>query len=103
MWLGRLALGTGWSGNRDYMDKDNSLLVDYALVDVEDGQYPHWENQQWAEPDVDHAKFLLEAAIDDLEVLAAIQARGRISALLNCSNRVVGLRMLQRIAAAGIP
>ena len=98
MWLGRLALGTGWSGNRDYMEQDNSLMVNYHLVDVGDGDYPHSGGQQWAEPDIDHAVFLLKAVINDPGHAQAIVRRARIAAILNCSNRAVGLRMAARLS-----
>src|SRR6185437_4750059 len=49
MFIGKLALATGWSGNLDFMTPDTSLLVDYRLVDVASGEYPHSDGQQWAE------------------------------------------------------
>src|SRR5262249_48568992 len=39
MFLGRLALATGWSGNLDYMTAENSLLADYRLVPVGHNEY----------------------------------------------------------------
>ncbi len=102
MWLGRLALGTGWSGNRDYMTKDSSLMVNYHLVDVNDGDYPQGKGQQWAEPDIDHAAFLLKAVINDFARGRAIARRARIAAILNCSNRAVGLRMAARLSGRDI-
>ena len=55
MFLGRLAMATGWSGNLDYMTPDNSLLVDHRLVPVGPADYPFGDGQMWAEADVDHA------------------------------------------------
>jgi hypothetical protein len=97
MFLGRLALATGWSGNLDYMNHDNALLVNHALVPVAAGQYPFGEGQVWAEPDVDHAVALLEAALDDRSAAAAIAARGRRDMRLDHSFRAVGLRILDRV------
>jgi hypothetical protein len=100
MWLGRLALGTGWSGNTDYMRHDNSLLINYALVPVNEGEYPHSAGQFWAEPDLDHAEFLLKRALDDGKLAASLYRRARLSALMDCSNRAVGLRLLPNVNAA---
>jgi hypothetical protein len=100
MWLGRLALATNWSGNCDYMEKTNSLLVDYNLIDIKSGEYLHADGQQWADPDIDHAEFLLRAAIDDPDYAASLRNQGRIAALSKCSNRAVGLRMLSRLTSA---
>ena len=57
-------VGTGWSGNTDFMDEDNSLLVPYRLVPVTDpaGIY---SNSIWAEPDVDAAADLLRQLAGD--------------------------------------
>ncbi len=52
MFLGRLALATGWSGNLDYMTEENSLLRGSRLVPVGADEYPHGEGQVWAEPDL---------------------------------------------------
>lgn len=97
--LNRLAMGTGWSGNCDFMTHDNALCVNYSLVDVEEGQYPHWENQKWAEPDEDHALHLLVKALDDPSWAQQVRRRGRLDIIRTASNRSVGLRAYDRITA----
>jgi hypothetical protein len=97
MFLGRLALATGWSGNLDYMTKENSLLVDYRLIPVGSGEYPFGENQMWAEADVGHAAQLLDAAIADPTRTRAIAAEGRRDIRLGHGYRAVGLRILDRV------
>jgi Glycosyl transferases group 1 len=97
MFLGRLALATGWSGNLDYMTLDNSLLVDHRLVPVGSTDYPFAEGQMWAEPDVDHAVALLDAAVADPAQTRAIAARGRRDIRLGHGYRAVGLRILERV------
>jgi hypothetical protein len=95
--LNRLAMGTGWSGNCDFMSIDNSLLVDSSLTDVEEGQYPHWENQRWAEPDEDHAFHLLLGVVDDPYRARRIKRRGKMDLMMTASNRAVGLRVYDRL------
>jgi glycosyltransferase involved in cell wall biosynthesis len=51
-------VATGWSGNTDFMDDDNSLLVPYELVPVAD-QAGIYSGSIWAEPDVEAAAALL--------------------------------------------
>jgi glycosyltransferase involved in cell wall biosynthesis len=97
MYLGRLALATGWSGNLDYMTADNSLLVDYRLVPVGAEQYPHGEGQSWAEPNLAHAFELLNRVISDRPSAAELARRGRRDIRLGYSFRAVGLRILDRI------
>ncbi len=104
MALGRLALGTGWSGNADFMTETNSLVVRHAMVALKDGEYPHWQGQSWAEPDVEHAAALLAPVLRDPARGRAMALRGQTEALAREGHRAVGLRILARleaIAAAG--
>lgn len=93
MALGRLALGTGWSGNTDFMTAENSLLVRYGMVAVAKGAYPHAKGQSWAEPDVAHAADLLTPVLADPARGRAIAERGRREVLGALSHRAVGLRI----------
>ena len=55
MALDKPVIATGYSGNMDFMNKDNSFLVDYSLVEV-DGDYRIYKKGNfWAEPDIDEA------------------------------------------------
>ncbi len=103
MALGRLALGTAWSGNLDFMAERNSVLVPYRLTPVRRGAYPQARGQRWAEPDVAAAAERLLPLLDDFPVAAALAERGRRDVLRTHGHRAVGLRVLdrlQRIAAA---
>jgi glycosyltransferase involved in cell wall biosynthesis len=65
MSLGKPVIATGYSGNLDYMDKGNALLVDYDLIPVAPDQYPFGEGQVWAEADVDHAALQMRRLYDE--------------------------------------
>ncbi|WP_166654126.1 glycosyltransferase [Tahibacter aquaticus] len=65
MLLGKPVVATAYSGNLAFMDADNSCLVGYSLVAVEEGEYPAWQGQHWAEPDVDQAAAYLRRLADD--------------------------------------
>jgi len=97
MFLGRLALATGWSGNLDYMTPENSLLVDYRLAPVGHNEYPFGEGQVWAEPDNEHAVALLDTVIAERARAVAIAERGRRDVRLGYSYRAVGVRILDRV------
>jgi glycosyltransferase involved in cell wall biosynthesis len=102
MALGRLALGTGWSGNMDFMTAANSLLVRHALVDLRPDEYPHWQGQLWAEPDLEQACDLLRPVLADPDRGRAIAERGQLDVLRSHGHRAVGLRIharLEEIAA----
>lgn len=106
MALGRLVMGTGWSGNLDFMTEHNALLVRHRLVALQPDEYPHWEGQSWGDPDVEHAWALLRPVLDDPDRGRAIARRGQAEVLRSHGNRALGLRILdrlERIAAAGLP
>ncbi len=96
---GRLALGTGWSGNLDFMTPEGSLLVRHRLTRVARGAYPHAAGQSWASPDLAHAAALLLPFLDDPSRGRALAERGRRDVLRSHGNRAVGLRMLERLEA----
>ncbi|WP_159013171.1 glycosyltransferase [Acidisoma sp. S159] len=97
MMADRLALATGWSGNCDYMSDENSLCVRYSLKEVEEGQYPQWRGQHWAEPDLDHALYLMLRAIDDPIWARQLRRLGRRTVENVANDRPTGLRMLKRL------
>ncbi len=97
MALGRLALGTAWSGNLDFMDSTNSLLVRNKMVRLKRDEYPHWRGQSWAEADVGHAAELLAPILADPTRGAELARRGRADVLRSHGNRAVGMRILERI------
>jgi glycosyltransferase involved in cell wall biosynthesis len=97
MALGRLAMGTGWSGNVDFMTAENSLLVNHELLKLKRDDYPHWRGQSWADPSVDHALTLLRPVLSDPTRGRAIAERGQSEVLRSHGNRAVGLRILTRL------
>jgi hypothetical protein len=97
MLLGRLAMGTGWSGNLDFMTKENSLLVRHRMVKLKRDSYPHWQGQSWAEPDIDHAYALLRPVLEDPARGRAMAMRGQAEAFRSHGHRAVGIRILDRL------
>jgi hypothetical protein len=97
MALGRLTLGTAWSGNVDFMTAQNSLLVRHKPVKLKRGEYPHWRGQSWAEPDPDHAVELLSPVLADPARGRATALQGQADVLRTHGNRAVGLRILARL------
>jgi glycosyltransferase involved in cell wall biosynthesis len=60
-------IATNYSGNCEFMNSHNSLLVDYRLIPVREGEYPDWKNQVWADADVEHAATHMRRIFDDRE------------------------------------
>ena len=52
-------IGTNYSGNLDFMNSDNSLLVNYTMTELGHDSGPYEQGTRWAEPDVEHAANLM--------------------------------------------
>lgn len=55
MSAGNIVIGTDYSGNKQFMNESNSLLVDFKLIPVRENEYPHWKGQFWADPSIEDA------------------------------------------------
>lgn len=97
MYLGLPVIGTGWSGNMDFMTAENAALIGYQLVPVPPGAYPHAEDQHWAEPDLDEAVTRMIGLVDDPAGGRVLGLRGSRNIRTEFSNRAAGLRYAERL------
>jgi glycosyltransferase involved in cell wall biosynthesis len=98
MCLGKPVISTGYSGNLDFMNEQNSHLVPYTLVDVPPGDYPHGEQQQWAQPSSGAAADKMHTVVADLVGARKLGVRGAQTMARDFSFLAIGLRMAQRVA-----
>jgi len=94
---GKPVIGTGWSGNMEFMDADNSALVDYTLVAVREGEYAHHEGQRWAAADVADAARWMRRLADEPELARAMGERARDSVLRTLSPERAARALIARI------
>lgn len=98
MLMGKPVIATGFSGNMDFMDDENSLLVSYERVKIGKPIPPYDAELEWAEPSVEHAAQLMRRIYDNPEYAREIGARGKLSAEVNLSLESAGRRMANRLA-----
>ncbi|MEI2794942.1 glycosyltransferase [Pseudoxanthomonas sp. F11] len=106
MALGKPVVATGWSGNMEFMTTDNSRLVDYTLVPVLEGQYPHVAGAMWAEADVGMAAVHMRELANDRGAAAQLGERGRQAVLSALAPQRAAERIMRRCAeilAVGMP
>jgi glycosyltransferase involved in cell wall biosynthesis len=65
MALGKPVIATGYSGNLEFMNPGNSLLVPYDLVAIPRGCDPYPVGTPWAAPDLDAAAAMMRRLVDD--------------------------------------
>jgi len=97
MFLGKPVIATGFSGNTDFMNINNSYPVKYELVKIGKDIGPYKKGYFWAEPDVAHASELMRYVYENREESKEL---GRIAALdirKDLSHEMVGNRIKNRI------
>jgi glycosyltransferase involved in cell wall biosynthesis len=90
MSMGKPVIGTGYSGNMEFMDPANSCVVGYQLIDIKAGEYPFGEGQKWAEPDTDHAVYFMRRVAADSDFRRRIGAAARARLQTEFSSDAVG-------------
>jgi glycosyltransferase involved in cell wall biosynthesis len=104
MAIGKPVIGTGYSGNLDFMNTHNSYLVEYELgvVGPECEIYP--ADGQWAEPSTAHAAALMRRVCGEPEEARRIGERARADiarALAPLTTGAAMRRRLQELNGAG--
>lgn len=99
MMMGKPVIATGYSGNLEFMDSQNSLLVDYRLVMLERDFPPYSAGSRWAEPSIDHASSLMRKVFENPAWAAAIGARARSDIATKFSLDAAGAAMAERLEA----
>jgi glycosyltransferase involved in cell wall biosynthesis len=103
MFLGKPVIVTNYSGNTDYAKPDNSCLVDYSLIPVQEGQYLfHENNQVWADPDVEHAAWHMKRLANDPGLGVALGEKARAFVSENYSPAHCGQLYKQRLHELGM-
>ena len=77
MGYGKPVIATGYSGNLDFTTPDNSLLVNYTLVELDRDYGVYEKGNFWAEPDTGHAAEQMRRLFENREMGRQLGARGR--------------------------
>jgi glycosyltransferase involved in cell wall biosynthesis len=79
-------VATGWSGNLDFMTPDDSALIGFRLIPVDDPQGTYMlADALWADPDVDEAAAWLRRLRDDSGLRRGLGVRARDAATAKLS------------------
>ena len=97
MMSGKPSIATAYSGNIDFMDQDNSLLVGYDLVEIKSDAGHYEKGHRWAEPSIPEAAHAMRWVFDHPEEARLLGKRARLSAARRFSPQLCGSRMLDRL------
>jgi glycosyltransferase involved in cell wall biosynthesis len=67
MCMNKPVIATGWSGNMDFMNANNSFPVRFTLQPLDHDVGPYRKGLRWAEPDVGHAAELMALVAQEPE------------------------------------
>lgn len=92
-------IGTGWSGNTEFMNDSNAYLIESSLVDVPEAavrEAAHFRGHRWAEPDPDHLRRLLRHVYQNRDEAAARGAEARSSVARGFDRSRIAALMAER-------
>jgi glycosyltransferase involved in cell wall biosynthesis len=102
MLLGKPVIATGYSGNLDFMNRENSMLVDYQMVEITEDRPLYTRGNRWAEPSIAHAASYIRQVLEQPEEASERAAKVRPAIAQLLSVEAAGQRMrarLEQIAA----
>ena len=98
MYLRKPVIATGYSGNMDFMNVNNSFPVKYKLIPVGEKEYPPFKKGYvWAEPDVSHAAELMRFVYENREYAAKMGERASKDIKVFYSPAAAGQAILERL------
>ncbi len=101
MYMGKPVIATNWSGNTDFVNDGNSLLVDYEVVEIarDIPGTPYKKGHHWAEPNGDDAAEQMSRVATDQTLARDIGVRAMQDIRAELSAEVVGELIQGRLDA----
>ncbi len=99
MMMGVPVIGTGWSGNTEFMSEENSFLIDYELKTVSgvESAFSICEGHRWAEPSGSHLQSLMREAFESPERVQSKGQQARADVLERFSRAGVNRQVVKRL------
>lgn len=97
MRLGKPVIATGYSGNMDFMNHNNSYLVRYKLTELQENYGPYEKGNVWADPDLEHAATLMRQVYENRAAAQQIANRAALDIKTRMTPDVTGREMKERL------
>ena len=103
MYQGKPVIGTRYSGNLEFMNDQNSCLVDCELVPVGKGEY-HYDDERfhWAQPDVDQGAHCMRRLVDDADFRQRIARNGQQTIRTRFTPAATAALIRERLGTLGL-
>lgn len=77
MSLGKPVVATGYSGNLDFMNEENSILVPFKITKIGSGSEPYPKDSVWAQPDINFAAKAIRELHENASLRSSLGEKGR--------------------------
>jgi glycosyltransferase involved in cell wall biosynthesis len=93
----KIVIGTGYSGNLEFMNNQNSFLINYELMTKDKDSGFIKKGYQYAEPDIENSKKILRHVHDNYKNIEEIQKNAKRTIETYFSKRKIGELMYSRL------
>ena len=98
MSLGKIVIGTNFSGNADFLTETTGVPIPFTLRPVLHHEYPWSSGQVWAEPDLQAASIAMRAVLQSTDLVRQRAEAGRKFIRQHYAPTVVGQIIKDRIS-----
>jgi glycosyltransferase involved in cell wall biosynthesis len=99
MYLGKPVIATNYSGNLEFMNATNSLLVDFTMTELGEDAGSYERGSRWAEPSLEHAANLMRWVYEHRAEAQALGARAAADIRRTLDPAAAAAQISQRIRA----
>jgi len=97
MYAKKPIIATDYGGNTDFMNLNNSFPVKYKLVKLHKDFQPYEKGSIWAEPEIEHASFLMKYVYENKDKANKVGLKGYEDVKNQLNFHAVGSQILRRI------
>lgn len=97
MYMGKVTIATSYSGNLEFMNSKNSILVPYELTDISSGQYTDAIGQRWAEPNLEFAANCMKKVTKNSVLVEVLSKQAALDMRKNHSYALVGRKINEEL------
>jgi len=97
MFLGKPVIATGYSGNMDYMNVNNSFLVKFKMTELDKTYGPYEKGNVWADPDIEHAVEQMRWVCENKDKAKQIGKRAQLEVKQTLNPILAGREMRERL------
>lgn len=97
MFYGKPVIATDYSANTEYMNVGNSFPVKYELVTLAEDFLPYKKGNMWAEPDIEHAAYLMRYVFENHNQAKQVGERAAREVTSRLNPHIIGSKIRSRL------